>query len=197
LRQANTTLVDLRAATRDLRPTVRLAQPVAPLVSDFLGDLQPTARRLRPVVGDLRATIDGPGGSDLLGVLGGLEPVSRAGVPALRATVPTVRELLPILGEVRPYAPDLVGGILNGFGGSTGGYYDANGHYVRISFHSSVYSGNGLLATLPRPGQSDGLAGFRSRIFRRCPGAGAQTHPDGSNPYVESDKACSREDTPK
>ena len=197
LRQANTTLVDLRAATRDLRPTVRLAQPVAPLVSDFMADLRPTARQLRPVVGDLRATIDSSGDSDLLGVLRGLVPLSRAGVPALRETVPVVRELLPILEEVRPYTPDAVGGILNGFGGSTGGYYDANGHYTRISFHSSIYSGNGLLATLPRPGQSDGLAGFRSRVFRRCPGAGTQPHPDGSNPFVEQNDACSREDTPK
>ena len=197
LRQANTTLVDLRAATRDLRPTVRLAQPVAPLLSDFMTDLRPTARQLRPVVGDLRRTIDSSGETDLLAVLRGLGPVARAGVPALRATVPTVRETLPILAEARPYAPDVVGGLLNGFGGSTSGYYDANGHYARISFHSSVYSGNGVLATLPRPGQSDGLAGFRSRIFRRCPGAGTQPHPDGSNPYVEDQRSCSREDTPK
>jgi phospholipid/cholesterol/gamma-HCH transport system substrate-binding protein len=197
LRQTNTTLVDLRAATADLRPTVRLAQPVAPLVSDFMADLRPTARRLRPVVSDLRATIDSSGESDLLGVLRGLVPLSRAGVPALRATVPTVRDLLPILAELRPHAPDLVGGLLNGFGGSTAGYYDANGHYARISFHSSVYSGNGALATLPRPGQSDGLAGFRSRVFRRCPGAATQPHPDRSNPYVEQEPACSREDTPK
>jgi phospholipid/cholesterol/gamma-HCH transport system substrate-binding protein len=197
LRQTNTTLVDLRGAVGDLRPTVRLAQPVAPLLGDFLVDLQPTARLARPVVSDLRRTIDSPGQSDLIGVLRGLEPVARAGIPAFKATVPTVGDLLPVLRELRPYAPDVVGGLLNGFGGSTGGYYDANGHYARISFHSSVYSGQGLLSFLPAPNQSDGLAGFRRFIVRRCPGAATQPHPDKSNPYVEDEKTCSTGDTPK
>jgi phospholipid/cholesterol/gamma-HCH transport system substrate-binding protein len=197
LRQTNTTLVNLRGAVGDLRPTVRLAQPVAPLLTDFLLDLQPTARLARPVIADLRATIDQPGSSDLLGVLRGLEPVARAGIPAFRATVPTVEDLLPVLRELRPYAPDVVGGLLNGFGGSTGGYYDANGHYTRISFHSSAYSGQGLLSFLPSPNESDGLAGFRRFIVRRCPGAATQTHPDGSNPYIEDPAVCSKEDNPK
>jgi phospholipid/cholesterol/gamma-HCH transport system substrate-binding protein len=197
LRQANTTLVDLRAAARDLRPTVRLARPVARPLSDLMLELQPTARLARPVVADLRATVDRPGRGDLIGVLRGLEPVSRAGVRAFRATVPTVDDLLPIVAELRPYAPDLVGGLLNGFGGSTGGYYDANGHYARISFHSSVYSGQGLLSFLPAPGSSDGLAGFRRGVTRRCPGAGTQPHPDGSNPFVDDPRSCSREHTPR
>ena len=197
LRQANTTLVDLRGAVADLRPTVRLAQPVAPLATDFLLDLQPTARLARPVIGDLRKTIDAPGRSDLIGVLRGLEPVAKAGVPAFEATVPTVKDLLPVLRDVRPYAPDVVGGLLNGFGGSTGSYYDANGHYARISFHSGAYSGQGLLSFLPSPSNSDGLAGFRRFVVRRCPGAATQTHPDGSNPYVENGAVCSTEDNPK
>jgi phospholipid/cholesterol/gamma-HCH transport system substrate-binding protein len=197
LRQANTTLVDLRSAIGDLRPTVRLARPVAPLLSAFLAQLQPTARLARPVVADLRTAIDRPGGADLVGVLGGLEPVARAGVPALRSTAPAVGDLLPILTEARPYLPDLAGGLLNGFGGSTGGYYDANGHYARISFHSSVYSGQGALSFLPAPSSTDGLAGFRRGVTRRCPGAAAQPHPDGSNPYVEDEASCSRADTPR
>ena len=197
LRQTNTTLVDLRAAVGDLRPTVRLARPVARPLAGFMTELQPTARLARPVVGDLRAAIDAPGRSDLIGVLRGLEPVSRAGVRAFRATVPTVEDLLPIVAELRPYAPDLVGGLLNGFGGSTGGYYDANGHYARISFHSSVYSGQGVLSFLPAPGSTDGLAGFRRGVTRRCPGAAAQPHPDGSNPFVEDPRSCSRGDTPR
>lgn len=197
LRQANTTLVDVRSAVADLRPTVRLAQPVAPLLTDFLVDLRPTARMARPVVADLRATIDSPGGSDLIGVLRGLEPLARAGVPAFEATVPTVKDLLPMLRELRPYAPDLVGGLLNGFGGATGSYYDANGHYTRISFQSSVYSGQGVLSFLPSPDESDGLAGFRRFVVRRCAGAATQTHPDGSNPYIEDGAVCSPEDNPR
>lgn len=197
LRQTNTTLVDLRSAVGDFRPTVRLARPVAPLLSSFLRELQPTARDARPVVRRLRSTIDGSGETDLLGVLRGLGPVSRAGVPALTKTVPVVRDLLPILAELRPYTPDVVGGLLNGFGGSTGGYYDANGHYTRISFHSSAYSGQGTGSFLPAPDSTDGLAGFRKGVFRRCPGAGTQAHSDGSNPFVEDDASCSAGDSPR
>ncbi|MEA2481685.1 MAG: phospholipid/cholesterol/gamma-HCH transport system substrate-binding protein, partial [Thermoleophilaceae bacterium] len=197
LRQTNTTLVNLRGAIGDLRPTVRLARPVAPLLAGFLTDLQPTARQARPVVADLRRTIDSPGDRDLLAVLRGLVPVARAGVPALRSADATVRDALPILTEIRPYTPDLVGGLLNGFGGTTGGYYDANGHFARISFQSSVYSGQGLLSLLPAPNSSDGLAGFRRGVLRRCPGAATQSAPDGSNPYVADPASCSTGDNPK
>ena len=151
----------------------------------------------RPVISDLRQTIDSPGSTDLIGVLRGLEPLARVGVPAFRATVPTLGDLMPVLTDLRPYAPDVIGGLLNGFGGSTGPYYDANGHYARISFHSSVYSGQGLASFLPAPNQTDGLAGFKRFVVRRCPGAATQPHPDGSNPYVENDKVCSKGDTPK
>ena len=99
-----------------------------------------------------------------------------SGVPRVRGRrSPTVDDLLPIVRELRPYTPDLVGGLLNGFGGTTGGYYDANGHYARISFQSSVYSGQGLFSFLPAPDQTDGLAGFRRGVVRRCPGAATQT----------------------
>jgi hypothetical protein len=149
------------------------------------------------VLAGLRRTVDAPGDSDLLGVLGGLGPLAKAGTPAMKSAVPTVDDLLPVLDELRPYAPDVIGGLLNGFGGTTGGYYDANGHFARISFQSSVYSGTGPLAFLPAPSQSDGLAGFRRGVVRRCPGAANEPVGDGSNPYVESDKACSPEDSKK
>jgi phospholipid/cholesterol/gamma-HCH transport system substrate-binding protein len=195
LRQTNTTLVDLRSAIADLRPTVRLAQPVAPLLTDFLTDLQPTARQARPVLADLRNTIDSGGNTDLLGVLNGLGPVADKGVPAMKSAVSTVEDALPVVRELRPYTPDLVGGLLNGFGGTTMGHYDANGHFGRISFHSSVYSGQGLGSFLPVPNASDGLLGFRRGVTERCPGAAVEPLADGSNPYIEDPKTCTREGT--
>jgi phospholipid/cholesterol/gamma-HCH transport system substrate-binding protein len=197
LRQTNTTLVDLRSAIGDLRPTVRLAQPLARPLSDFLAELRPTAAQARPVLAKLRNTIDASGSNDLIGVLQGLGPLADKGIPAMDSTVSTVKDLLPVLTELRPYTPDLVGGLFNGFGGNTAGYYDANGHFARISFQSSLYSGTGLASFLPVPGRVDGLLGFRRGVNRRCPGAATQPLPDASNPYVPDEKSCSREDTPK
>jgi phospholipid/cholesterol/gamma-HCH transport system substrate-binding protein len=197
LRQANTTLVDVRSAIGDVRPTVRLAQPVAKPLSNFLTELRPTAAQARPVLAKLRATINSPGSNDLLGLLGGLGPLSDKGVPAMDSAVKLTNDALPVAAELRPYTPDLVGGLFDGFGGNTGGYYDANGHYARISFQSSVYSGTGLASFLPLPDRVDGLLGFRRGVNRRCPGAATQPVPDKSNPYVPDDKSCSKDDTPK
>ncbi|MEA2450597.1 MAG: phospholipid/cholesterol/gamma-HCH transport system substrate-binding protein, partial [Thermoleophilaceae bacterium] len=164
LRTTNTTLVNLRVALRDLDPTVRLARPVAAPLAETLDRLRPVARDARPVVARLRQTIDRSGGGDLIGVLQRMPALERSAVPALDSTKATVDDLLPILDEVRPYTPDLVGGNFNGFGGTTGGYYDANGHYTRISMQSSVYSLNNLGSLLPTPPALGGITGYRRDV---------------------------------
>jgi phospholipid/cholesterol/gamma-HCH transport system substrate-binding protein len=199
LRKTNSTLVNLRATLADVRPLVRDARPAAPLLSDALGELRPLARDARPVVRDTRATIDRAGTrADLLGVLNGLVRLSREAVPAFDSTVATVTDALPIVREARPYVPDVIGGLFNGFGGTTAGYYDANGHYARISFQGSTATLTGLGSLVPRPPEQQGLSGFRTKVERRCPGAGTQPAEDGSNPYLEGDDPpCDREDTPR
>jgi phospholipid/cholesterol/gamma-HCH transport system substrate-binding protein len=196
LRRANTTLVNLRSTLREARPAVREARPAAPLLTAFLRRLRPVARRARPVIGDLRRTVRRRGrANDLLDALRGLPPLSREAIPAFRSADQTVRDALPVVQEARPYVPDLVGGLLNGFGGTTSGYYDANGHYVRIGFQASVFTltGAGTLVELP---ELDGLAGYRKHRNRRCPGAAMQRLPDGSSPYLDRPGfPCRLEDT--
>jgi phospholipid/cholesterol/gamma-HCH transport system substrate-binding protein len=194
LRVTNTTLVNLRAALRDIDPTIKLAGPVAAPLAVTLNRLRPVARDARPVVARLRRTIDRPGSSDLLGVLARLPRLERPAVPALDSTAATATDLLPILTEARPYTPDVVGGLLNGFGGSTAGYYDANGHYTRISFQSSVYSLNNLGSLLPTPPALGGITGYRRDVTGRCPGAATQSAPDHSNPWVVP--GCNPADSP-
>jgi phospholipid/cholesterol/gamma-HCH transport system substrate-binding protein len=184
LRSTNTTLVNMRTALADVRPTVRLARPVAAPLADTLGLLRPVTRDARPVVAQLRQTVDRPGGRDLIGVLTTLPALERAATPALASTTATVGDLLPIVTELRPYAPDAVGGLMNGFGGTTGSYYDANGHYARISFQSNAYSLEGIGSLVPVPPSTPGLTGYRRGVVARCPGAAAQSAPDGSNPWV-------------
>jgi phospholipid/cholesterol/gamma-HCH transport system substrate-binding protein len=183
LRSTNTTLVNLRAALRDVEPTIALARPVAAPLAETLNRLRPVARDARPVVSRLRRTIDREGGGDLIGVLRRMPRLERAAVPALDSATATAEDALPILTDVRPFTPDVLGGLFNGFGGSTGGYYDANGHFTRISFHSSVFSLNNLGSLLPTPPTLGGVTGYRRGVLARCPGSATQAAPDGSNPF--------------
>jgi len=198
LRKTNTTLVNLRATLREARPLVRDARPVAPLLSEAFAELRPFARDARPVVERARGLIDRSGTEDLLGVLDRLVALSRTAVPAFDSTVKTVEDALPIVREVRPYVPDVIGGLFNGFGGATAGYYDANGHYTRISFQGSTVTLTGLGSLIPRPPEEQGLTGFRTKLNKRCPGAGTQAAGDGSSPYrATEDFPCDLEDSPE
>ncbi len=76
------------------------------------------------------------------------------------------RELLPIVAGLRVYAPDFIGGLFDGFGGSTAGYYDANGHFIRISLQGARDSFAGtLIPSLP----GSGFDGLRTGLTARCP----------------------------
>jgi phospholipid/cholesterol/gamma-HCH transport system substrate-binding protein len=198
LRRTNTTLVELRALLHDSRPAVRDARPVAPLLSAVLRRLGPVARRARPAVRRLRRTVRRRGRqNDLLDVLRGLPPTAGAAVPAFGSANQTVRDLLPITAVLRPYTPDLVGALQNGFGGTTGGYYDANGRYTRISFQGSAYTLTDAGSLVPLP-ESNALAGYRSGLVSRCPGAATQTLADGSNPFIErTDFPCDPGQNPR
>ena len=197
LRKTNSTLVNLRTTLQEARPLVRDARPVAPLLSDAFDQLRPFARDARPVVHRTRAVIDREGTrEDLLGVLDRMVGLSKVAVPAFDSTVKTVEDALPIVREARPYVPDLIGGLMNGFGGTTAGYYDANGHYVRISFQGSTATPTGVGTLVPRPPELQGLTGFRTGVDKRCPGAGTQPAEDGSNPFIDTAE-CDEEDTPR
>ena len=199
LRSANTTLVALRSTLRELRPAVREARPAAPLLAATLELLQPLARDARALVPRVRRVLDTPGSDeDLLAVLERLPAVEREAVPAFESAVKVVDRALPVVREVRPYTPDVVGGLFNGFGGTTAGYYDANGHYVRISFQGSVFSTTNAGTLTPVPTEQRGLAGYRSGLNQRCPGAATQSAADGSNPWLPGGSfPCKKEQSPR
>jgi len=198
LREANTTLVNLRALVGDLRPAVREARPVAPLLTETLTRLRPVARSGVNVIPRLRRLIDRDGREDLVGVLAAMPGVEDEAVPALESAVAAVEDLLPIVKEIRPFTPDFVGGPFRGFGGTTAPYYDANGHYQRISFQGSGFTlAPGLGGVVLQQPEDGGVAGYQTFQRNRCPGAATQSHPDGSNPWRESaDFPCDLEQRP-
>jgi phospholipid/cholesterol/gamma-HCH transport system substrate-binding protein len=198
LRSANTTLVNVRATLADLRPALREARPAAPLLSALLERLSPLAEKAVPLVARLRRTVDAPGrGDDLLGVVQGFPGVEAVAKPAFKSAEQTLSDALPVVHNARPYTPDLVGGLINGFGGTTGGYYDANGHYARIAFQGSPYSLNNVGSLVPLPPSTPGLTGYRKGLTARCPGAATQTAPDKSNPYAPEGHPCKTEANPR
>jgi phospholipid/cholesterol/gamma-HCH transport system substrate-binding protein len=191
LRRANTTLVDVRAGLQDLRPALREAGPVAPRLARLLALAEPVALRARPAVGDLRRLV-----GDLVPALRGLPALERAAVPAVVSAARALEGAAPVVAAVRPYVPDLVSGMFNGFGGVTGGYYDANGHYARISFQGGPYSFDQAGSLVPVPPADGSLAGYRKGVFARCPGGAAAPAPDRSNPYTPPEAPCKRGDSP-
>jgi len=198
LRNVNTTLANVRGALGDVRPTVRALQPAAPLVARLARRRLPINRGNLSVVKELERTLDAPGSGDLVGVLERMPPLESKAVPALDSATKTVTDALPIVREVLPYVPDVVAGVINGYGGSTSASYDANGHFTRVSFHGSVYSTPNLLSLTPKPPAQQGLTGYRTGVFRRCPGAGTQPAPDKSNPFIPLPGfPCALEDTPR
>jgi hypothetical protein len=116
--------------------------------------------------------------------------VEKEATPAINSLTTAISGLTSILAGLRPYAPDLVAGLFNAFGGSTGAYYDANGHYAQIS---SVLSGGpvGLTGVLGLLGGISGslpvLGGGRTGLLARCPGGASAPATAGGNPWTTPD----------
>jgi phospholipid/cholesterol/gamma-HCH transport system substrate-binding protein len=184
LRRANQTFATTRVALREARPLLREVRPVAPRLATTLRLAEPLTREGVPLLENVRATLP-----PLADTLQRTPKLASQFVPAANELARALPTLSPILTEIRTYAPDLASGLLTGFGGKAGGFYDANGHYSRIA---PVINGASLgaiaqpllggLTDVLTPLLGTGLAAPQTNQQERCPGAGAQTHPDGSNP---------------
>jgi phospholipid/cholesterol/gamma-HCH transport system substrate-binding protein len=190
LRASNSTLADLRTVLDELRPALREARPVARRLAPVLRDTAPVVGGAGPVVADVRALL-----GDATPVLSRLPRTERSAVPALRSARTALEKANPVIAALRAYTPDVVAGLFNGFGGTTGGYYDANGHYVRISVQGNAVTAQGAGSALNPPStNAAGAYFFRRGVLSRCPGAATQAHPDGSNPWKPDEAPCKRED---
>jgi phospholipid/cholesterol/gamma-HCH transport system substrate-binding protein len=110
--------------------------------------------------------------------------VERKAAKASPAAIDAINASQPNIEFARPYAPDLVA-FLTKLGEGTG-YYDANGHYARVSpADTGVFKYNAGTSTLepnPPPTQYDGL---QVNLFpTRCPGSASQPI-SGSNPFLD------------
>lgn len=190
LRRANTTLVNLRPALAELRPALQEARPVAPRLARTLKTLAPVARRARPVIADTRKAI-----LEVTTAVKGLPSVARYGVPAFASTTKALDGAAPIVAGLRAYTPDLIGGLVFGFGGLAANVYDANGHYGRIGAVVGPYSASGLASLLNIQPAKNSLGGFFKGSTGRCPGSAAAAD-DGSSPWSPSEAPCTQRSVP-
>jgi phospholipid/cholesterol/gamma-HCH transport system substrate-binding protein len=185
LQRAVPTLASVRGLLRRLDPALTEARPVVAGVSRLLPRLRPATNQLRAVLPQLRSLVSSPTpDDDATDLLRRLPQLADQGVPLLGDLTGVLHGARPLLAELRPYAPDFTGGIVAGFGGSSGGYYDANGEYARISFVGGPFSAAGL------PKMSQGFGAVRNGAVERCPGAANYPALDHSNPFVDQGVSC-------
>jgi phospholipid/cholesterol/gamma-HCH transport system substrate-binding protein len=185
LGQARGTLAHVDRALQASRPALRAARPVAPRLASVLRLLAPVARHARPAVADLNALLP-----DAQSALAGLPRLEQIGGPAIANTTSTVKDAGPEVAQVRPYVPDVISGLANGFGGSVGGYYDANGRYARIGFElppQFLTQGGQLLGQPVSQLLNAGLGGgYKVQFPNFCPG-GSTTPADNSAPFAPAE----------
>jgi ABC-type transporter Mla subunit MlaD len=186
MRMTTHTLHRVRTRTLPLAQSVATAaEPGIKPLGKLLAITRPTLANALPVARRIRALL--PRARRALLPLPRLQ---RAASPAVTSTSKALRAALPMITGLRAYTPDLEGGFFNGFGGTEGHAYDANGHYLRISAQLGAGTVSGVI---PKPPSSD-LGGTRTGLDARCPGGAEEPAPDRSNPFFDVPGICDPKD---
>jgi phospholipid/cholesterol/gamma-HCH transport system substrate-binding protein len=181
LRKANTTFVNLRATLDDLEQLVDVSIPATKDLAPFFRELRPLVARARPTVRDLSNLIRTPGpNNDLIDLTAKQPKLARLTASVFPRAIRALDRSQPVVEYARGYTPDLAGWLTKF--AEVAGYYDANGHYARVS---PVFSptnldqaANQLIGVTP----TQRFNGFQTGQKNRCPGGSVQPSPDGSVP---------------
>lgn len=191
MRQSNTTFVNLRAALDDLDPLVETAKPATRNLAPFLAELRPVLSKFIPLTRNLRLTVDRPGAAnDAAELLAALPTVQSRASRAFPNSEAAIAAFQPNLNFARSYTTDLFSAV--GKLGQAAGYYDGNGHYVRVSPSGLNLFENegGTLKPISKSQQFD-FFGPAAGVRKLCPGGATQDATDGSSPYVNPPQAGS------
>jgi phospholipid/cholesterol/gamma-HCH transport system substrate-binding protein len=186
LRQGNRTFADLPSTFTALKKLVDASRPTVQPLTKLFTKLQPLLTTATPVVKNFSTAFSQPGpGNDLTDFVRALPALASALETSTPAAVTSLKESVPITAFFGPYSPDLEG-TLREFGQTTA-YYDANGHYARISPVFPDFALNGK-NNLEPASAAQALAPLKGGQLRKCPGAATQPAADGSSPFTDAEQ---------
>jgi phospholipid/cholesterol/gamma-HCH transport system substrate-binding protein len=191
LNRATNTFAGLRTTLDALDPLVAESKPAVRRLEPFAASLRAFTQAAIPTVTALSDLIHNPAGTgDLTTLLNDTPDLARLAKTAFPDLVTAMNDSQTQLDTLREYTPDVVGALSDV--GQASGYYDANGHYVRVqpTFFAFGTDGTGELTTRPPSERYDGL----QVVHNRCPGGAVQPSPDGSSPQAVP--GCETSSTP-
>jgi phospholipid/cholesterol/gamma-HCH transport system substrate-binding protein len=191
LNRATSTFAGLRTTLDALDPLVAESKPAVRRLEPFAASLRAFTQAAIPTVTALSDLIHNPAGTgDLTTLLNDTPDLARLAKTAFPDLVTAMNDSQTQLDTLREYTPDVVGALSDV--GQASGYYDANGHYVRVqpTFFAFGTDGTGELTTRPPSERYDGL----QVVHNRCPGGAVQPSPDGSSPQAVP--GCETSSTP-
>jgi phospholipid/cholesterol/gamma-HCH transport system substrate-binding protein len=182
LRKANTTFVNLRSTLDDLDKLVNESKPNTKELAPFFRALRPLVREARPTIADLSDLIRSPGpNNDLIELTAKQPRLAQLTASVFPRAIRALDRSDPVIEYARGYTPDLVGWIAK-LGQATS-YYDANGHYARVSPVFSPTALDRVNNRLVGVSPGDRMNPFEHGTRPTCPGGATQPAPDGSSPW--------------
>jgi phospholipid/cholesterol/gamma-HCH transport system substrate-binding protein len=196
LNQGNKTFADVPSAIGSFKQLVEVSKPNSRTLATLFARLHPLVSAATPAVSNFSQAISRPGvNNDLTEAFAALPALAQTLTTASPNGVKSLQESVPVTAFFGPYSPDLAG-ALRTFGQTTA-YYDANGHYARISPVVPAFK-LGASGKLTPASPQQGLEGLQTGQLRRCPGAATQPAADGSSPFTDNELlSCDPSETPK
>ena len=181
LTRATGTFAGLRTTLDTLDPLVAESKTASRRLVPFTVSLRQFTNAAIPTVTALSALIHNPAGTgDLTTLLEQTPTLARSAAAAFPNLIAAMNASQTQLDNLREYTPDVVAALTDL--GQASGYYDANGHYIRVqpSFFALGVDGQNQLTTRPPSERYQGLQVANGR----CPGSAVQAAPDGSAPHA-------------
>jgi phospholipid/cholesterol/gamma-HCH transport system substrate-binding protein len=196
LNQGNAALAEVPQTLTSLTQLFNAQRPNTHALTTLFERLQPLLTTATPVVTNLSQAISRPGANnDLTEAFAALPALAQELTTASPSNVQALQESVPITAFFGPYSPELIG-TFRSFGQASA-YYDANGHYARLSPVTPSFK-LGANNNLTPASAQQGLEGLQTGQLRRCPGAATQPAADGSAPFTDNGQlSCDPTETPK